>query len=52
VRLIEVILCFFFPWLAVLLKKGLDVRVLVAFVLQLLGHIPGVIYGLFVVLEE
>jgi uncharacterized membrane protein YqaE (UPF0057 family) len=47
-----VIICFFFPWLAVLLKKGLDIRVLIAFLLQLLGHIPGVIYGLFVVLEE
>ncbi|MBK4348263.1 YqaE/Pmp3 family membrane protein [Lacisediminihabitans changchengi] len=41
-----IILCFFLPFLAVLLKEGLTIRVLWAFLLQLLAHIPGVIYGI------
>ncbi|MGA8978198.1 MAG: YqaE/Pmp3 family membrane protein [Pedococcus sp.] len=47
-----VILCFFFPFLAVLLKDGLSIKVLWAFLLQLLGHVPGVIYGLYQVLKK
>ena len=47
-----VILCFFLPFLAVLLKDGLSIKVLWAFLLQLLGHVPGVIYGLYQVLKN
>lgn len=49
---VEIVIAFFFPAISVLLKKGPNKQVLLAFVLQLLGHIPGVIYGLYVVLEE
>lgn len=47
-----VILCFFLPFLAVLLKEGPSIKVLWAFLLQLLGHVPGVIYGLYQVLKD
>ncbi len=46
-----VILCFFLPFLAVLFKDGPSLKVLWAFLLQLLGHVPGVIYGLYRVLK-
>ncbi|MDQ6837872.1 MAG: YqaE/Pmp3 family membrane protein [Actinomycetota bacterium] len=45
-RIFLIVLCFFFPFLAVLIKKGPTLEVLWAFLLQLCGHIPGVIYGL------
>lgn len=47
-----VILCFFLPFLAVLIKDGPGLKVLWAFLLQLLGHVPGVIYGLYQVLKD
>lgn len=47
-----VVLCFFLPFLAVLLTQGLSIKVLWAFLLQLLGHVPGVIYGLYQVLKN
>jgi uncharacterized membrane protein YqaE (UPF0057 family) len=40
-----VILCLFFP-LLVVIKDGPSIRVLCAFLVQLLGHVPGVIYGI------
>ena len=46
-----IVLCLFFPFLAVLIKKGPCLDVVWAFLLQLLGHIPGVIYGLIKVTE-
>ena len=45
-RLLLIILCFFFPFIAVLIHDRLSVKVLWAFLLQLVGHIPGVIYGI------
>jgi uncharacterized membrane protein YqaE (UPF0057 family) len=42
-----IILCLFFPFLAVLIAEGVSIRVLWAFLLQLLGHVPGVIYGIY-----
>lgn len=45
-KVLLIILCFFLPFLAVLIKKGPCLDVLWAFLLQLLGHIPGVIYGI------
>lgn len=46
-KVLLIILCFFFPFVAVLLVDGLSLKVLWAFLFQLLGHIPGVIYGLY-----
>jgi uncharacterized membrane protein YqaE (UPF0057 family) len=51
-KVLLVLLCLVLPWLAVLIKEGLSLKVLWAFLLQLLGHIPGVIYGLYQVLKE
>jgi uncharacterized membrane protein YqaE (UPF0057 family) len=51
-KLLLIILCFFLPFLAVLLHEGPTRRVLWAFLLQLLGHIPGVIYGIYVVTQD
>jgi uncharacterized membrane protein YqaE (UPF0057 family) len=52
VTVLEIIIALFLPFLAVLLKKGPTKEVLIAFLLQLLGHIPGVIYAIFVVTAE
>ena len=51
-KLFLIILCFFFPFLAVLLDDGLTIKVLWAFLLQLLGHVPGVIYGIYQVTRD
>ncbi|TNM63270.1 YqaE/Pmp3 family membrane protein [Streptomyces sp. NP160] len=51
-KIFLIVLCFFFPFLAVLIKEGPTARVLIAFLLQLLGHIPGVIYGILVVSRD
>jgi uncharacterized membrane protein YqaE (UPF0057 family) len=52
VKTLLVILCLFLPWVAVLLKEGLSLKVLWAFLLQLCGHVPGVIYGIYVVVRD
>jgi uncharacterized membrane protein YqaE (UPF0057 family) len=51
-KVLLIILCFFLPFLAVLIKKGPCIEVLWAFLLQLLGHIPGVIYGIVKVTQD
>jgi uncharacterized membrane protein YqaE (UPF0057 family) len=51
-KVLLILLCLVLPWLAVLLKEGPSLKVLWAFLLQLLGHIPGVIYGLYVVAKD
>ena len=51
-KILLIILCFFLPFLAVLIKKGPCMEVVWAFLLQLLGHIPGVIYGLIQVTKD
>lgn len=51
-KVLLIILCFFLPFLAVLIHEGPTRRVLWAFLLQLLGHIPGVIYGIYVVTQD
>jgi uncharacterized membrane protein YqaE (UPF0057 family) len=51
-KLLLIILCFFLPFLAVLIKEGPTIKVLWAFLLQLLGHIPGVIYGIYQVTRD
>jgi uncharacterized membrane protein YqaE (UPF0057 family) len=52
VKILLIILCLFFPFLAVLIKKGPTMEVVWAFLLQLCGHIPGVIYGIIKVTED
>ncbi len=42
----------FLPPVSVAMKKGLSSKVLIALLLQLCGHIPGVIYGIYVVTQE
>jgi uncharacterized membrane protein YqaE (UPF0057 family) len=51
-KLFLIILWFFFPFVAVLLHDGLSIKVLWAFLLQLLGHVPGVIYGIYQVTRD
>ena len=50
--LIEIVIALFLPFVAVQLRRGLCMEVLWAFLLQLLGHIPGVIYAMWVVSRE
>ncbi len=49
---LEVIIALFLPPLSVAMKKGLSSKVLIAAVLQLCGHVPGVVYGIYVVTQE
>jgi uncharacterized membrane protein YqaE (UPF0057 family) len=44
-----IVLCLFFPFLAVLIHEGPTRRVLWAILFQIIGHLPGVIYGIYVV---
>ena len=50
-KVLLIVLCLFFPFVAVALRGAPAKKVLIAFVLQLLGHVPGVIYGIVVVTE-
>jgi uncharacterized membrane protein YqaE (UPF0057 family) len=52
VKVLLILLCLILPFLAVLIKKGPCIQVLWAFLLQLLGHIPGVIYGIYQVVKD
>ncbi len=49
---LEVLIAFFLPPVSVAMQKGLSSKVLIALLLQLCGHIPGVIYGIYVVTKE
>lgn len=51
-KILPIVLCFFLPPLAVLLHEGLKQKVLWALLWQLLGHFPGVIYGILVVTKD
>ncbi|MDQ2955521.1 MAG: YqaE/Pmp3 family membrane protein [Actinomycetota bacterium] len=52
VKVLLIILCLFFPFLAVLIHDGPSRKVLWALLLQLLGHVPGVIYGIYQVTKD
>jgi uncharacterized membrane protein YqaE (UPF0057 family) len=52
VKTLLVLLCLVLPFLAVLLKEGPTLHVLWAFLLQLCGHVPGVIYGIYRVVQD
>lgn len=49
---VEILIAFFLPPLSVAMKKGLTGQVLIAAVLQLCGHVPGVVYALYVVNQD
>jgi uncharacterized membrane protein YqaE (UPF0057 family) len=51
-KVLLIILCFFLPFLAVLIHEGLTRRVLWAILFQLLGHVPGIVYGIYVVTSD
>jgi uncharacterized membrane protein YqaE (UPF0057 family) len=51
-KVLQVILCFFIPPLAVYLKKGtIDGDFWINLVLTFLGGIPGLLHGLYIVLR-
>ncbi len=51
-KILQVILCLFIPPLAVYLKKGkIDNDFWINVVLTLLGGLPGLLHGLYVVLK-
>lgn len=52
VKILEIVIAFLLPPLAVALKKGLGKKVLIALVLQLLGHVPGVIYAFYIITKD
>ncbi|HWC81739.1 MAG TPA: YqaE/Pmp3 family membrane protein [Pseudonocardiaceae bacterium] len=52
VKVLLVLLCLVLPWLAVLIKDGPRLTVLWTFLLWLLGHIPGVVYGIYRVVKD
>ena len=52
IKVLLILLCLVLPFVAVLIKKGPCKEVLWAFLLQLLGHIPGVIYGIYQVAQD
>lgn len=51
-RILLIVLCLFLPFVAVLIHEGPCLKVLWAFLLQLVGHIPGVIYGIYQVTKD
>jgi uncharacterized membrane protein YqaE (UPF0057 family) len=48
-KILLIVIALFLPFLAVLIHEGLTRRVLWAILFQLIGHLPGVIYGIYVV---
>ena len=51
-KVLLIILCLFFPFIAVLIKYGPCMKVVWALLLQLLGLVPGVIYGIYEVTRD
>lgn len=51
-KVLEIILAVFLPPIAVLLHKGLGGKFLLSILLTLLGHLPGVVYALYVTTQE
>jgi len=49
---LEVLTALFLPPVSVAMKRGLSNKVLIAMALQLCGHVPGVMYGIYVVTQE
>jgi len=51
-KVLLIVLCLFLPFLAVLIHEGFTRRVLWAILFQILGHIPGIVYGIYVVTQD
>ena len=51
-KVLLIVLCLFLPFLAVLIHDGLSRKVLWAILLQIIGHIPGVVYGIYQVTRD
>jgi uncharacterized membrane protein YqaE (UPF0057 family) len=51
-KVLLILLCLILPWVAVAIKEGFTIKVLWAFLLQLCGHVPGVVYGIYQVVKE
>jgi uncharacterized membrane protein YqaE (UPF0057 family) len=51
-KVLLIVLCLFLPFLAVLIHDGLSRKVLWAILLQIVGHIPGVVYGIYQVTKD
>ncbi len=51
-QIIKLLLCVFFPPVAVLLHRGVGGALLANIILTLLGGIPGMVHAMFVVLNE
>jgi uncharacterized membrane protein YqaE (UPF0057 family) len=51
-KVLLIVLCLFVPFLAVLIHDGLSRKVLWAILLQIVGHIPGVVYGIYQVTRD
>jgi uncharacterized membrane protein YqaE (UPF0057 family) len=52
VKIVEIVLALLLPPVAVAVKTGLSRKLLIALLLELLGHIPAVIYALYVVSRD
>jgi uncharacterized membrane protein YqaE (UPF0057 family) len=51
-KVLLIVLCLFLPFLAVLIHDGPSRKVLWAILFQILGHIPGVVYGIYQVTRD
>ena len=51
-KLLEIVMAVLLPPVAVLLHTGLSGRFLLSILLSLLGHLPGVIYALWIVTRD
>jgi len=49
-KLLLIIIAILLPPLAVFLKKGVGVELLISLVLTLLGYLPGILYALYLIL--
>jgi uncharacterized membrane protein YqaE (UPF0057 family) len=52
VKVLEIILAVFLPPIAVFVHKGLGGKFVLSILLTLLGHLPGVVYALYVTTQE
>lgn len=51
-KVLLIVIALFLPFVAVLLHDGVSRKVVWAILLQLLGHVPGVVYGIYQVTRD
>lgn len=51
-KVLLIVVALFLPFVAVLLHDGVSRKVVWAILLQLLGHVPGVVYGIYQVTRD